>query len=104
MAFYKLSKLNPELTEKEFFEALVIADHGTLDDLLADDFVLIDVMTGSQVSKAQLLRVVADRTLRFEKINRMNFRVRFYGIAPMIKGQTELSGTYNGDRFEANRR
>lgn len=99
-----MSKQNPAVVEQEFFSALIKADKETLEKLLADDFVLIDVMTGSEVAKAALFDVIAARQLRFEEVNRLNYRVRIYGAAAVITGQTELIGRFNGRRFEVESR
>ena len=93
-------KQNPEGAEQEFFKALIEADKATLDRLLEDDFLLIDVMTGSEVSKAALLDVVDDGELRFDEVNRLDYLVRVYGEVAVITGQTEMAGTFNGRRFE----
>lgn len=99
-----MSKLNPEVADQEFFKALIEADQEALDRLLADDFVLIDVLTGSEVSKAALLEIVAAGGLRFEEVNQINFRVRVYGVVAVITGQTVISGGFNGRRFEVDSR
>ena len=99
-----MSNQNPEEVEQEFFKALIEADQEALDKLLADDFSLIDVMTGSEVSKAKLLDIVVARGFRFEEINRIDFRVRVYGTVAVITGQTEIIGGSNGRRFEVDSR
>ena len=99
-----MSKQNPEVADQEFFKALIEADQVALDRLLADDFVLIDVLTGSEVSKAALLEAVVAAGLRFEEINRVDFRVRIYGAVAVITGQTEIMGDFNGRRFEVDSR
>ena len=99
-----MSNQNPEKVEQEFFRALTEADQETLDKLLTDDFSLIDVMTGSELSKAEMLEIVAARSVRFEEINRIDFRVRFYGAVAVITGQTEIIGGFNGRRFEVDSR
>jgi ketosteroid isomerase-like protein len=99
-----MSKQNPEIAEQEFFKALVEADQETLDGLLADDFVLVDVLTGSEVSKAALLEIVGARGVRFGVIDRINFRVRLYGAVAVITGQTAVSGDFNNQRFEVDSR
>src|SRR4030095_12260870 len=95
-----MSKQNPEGVEQDFFEALIEADQEALDKLLADDFLLIDVLTGAEVSKAALLEIVIAGGLRFEEVNRIDFRVRVYGAVAVITGQTEIIGGLNGRRFE----
>jgi ketosteroid isomerase-like protein len=99
-----MKKQSPDGAEEEFFKALVEADQEALDRLLADDFLLIDVMTGSEVSKAELLEIVVARGFRFEEINRIDFRVRVYGAVAVITGQTEIIGGFNGRRFEVDSR
>src|SRR5215203_5469193 len=99
-----MSNRNPEDVEREFFKALIEADQEPLDRLLADDFLLIDVMTGSEVSKAELLEIVVAREFQFEEINRIDFRVRVYGTVAVITGQTEIIGGSNGRRFEVDSR
>ena len=47
--------MNPLAADANFFNALIKADIPALDRLLADDFVLIDVMGGSEISKSALL-------------------------------------------------
>ena len=98
-----MSKQIPEVAEQEFFTALVEADKTALDRLLADDFVLIDVLTGSEVPKSALLEAVEDG-LQFEEINQIDFDTRVYGSVAIITGQTKMSGSFNGPRFELNSR
>jgi ketosteroid isomerase-like protein len=91
---------NPEEVEQEFFTALVDADHEVLDRLLAKDFLLIDVLTGSEVSKAEFLEIVVAGGLTFEEVTRIDFRVRISGSVAIITGQSEIIGGLNGQRFE----
>jgi len=99
-----MSKQMPEAAEREFFRAMVEADKHSLDRLLADDFVLIDVMTASEVSKAAFLEVIADCRLRLDVVDRIDCRVRTFGEVAVITGQTEMSGSFNGRAFELNSR
>jgi hypothetical protein len=69
-----------------------------------DDFVLIDVMTGSEVAKAALLEVVGGGQLQFEAIERVESRVRAYGTAAVITGRTEMRGRFGGKAFGASSR
>ena len=39
--------MNPLNTDQQFFTALIAADIKTLEPILTDDFILIDVMSGS---------------------------------------------------------
>lgn len=99
-----MNKQSPEAVEQEFFTALIETDADRLAKLLADDFLLIDVMTGSEVSKAALLEVVRARLLRFDEINRIECRVRRYGVTAVITGRTEMRGVYAEQPFRASSR
>ena len=43
-------ELDPLVTDRQFFSALVAGSVEDLDQILADDFVLIEVMGGSEVT------------------------------------------------------
>jgi ketosteroid isomerase-like protein len=99
-----MSKHSPEAVEQEFFTALIEADVEMLTRVLADDFLLIDVMTGSEVPRSALLEVIAAGQLRFERIDRTEYRVRVYGTTAVITGRTEMSGAFGGQLFQASSR
>ena len=52
----------PLAAEQQFFSSLIGGDVGALDRILGDDFLLIDVMTGSEVKKPDLLAVLGSRS------------------------------------------
>ena len=99
-----MSKQSPEAVEQEFFTGLIDADVETLARVLADDFLLIDVMTGSEVPRAALLEVVEGGQVRFERIDRVEYRVRVYGGTAVITGRTEMNGLFGGQPFRASSR
>jgi len=99
-----MSKHTPEAVEQEFFDALVGADIASLVGILADDFLLIDVMTGSEIEKPALLEVVGGGLLKFEKIDRRHYRVRRYAATAIITGRTEMMGRFDEQPFEARSR
>ncbi len=99
-----MSKQSPETVEQDFFAALLKADSELLDQLLAEDFLLIDVMTGSEVPKAGLLETTKARQLRFDEITLKECRVRQYGPTAVITGRTEMKGIFGGEPFEASSR
>ena len=76
--------------ERQFFTALIAADGTALERLLADDFVLIDVMRGAEVSKQDLLAALGAGQVRFEAIEASDARVRMYGDAAVVTGRTEM--------------
>jgi hypothetical protein len=96
--------LTPDAVEQEFFAALIGSSVETLDRVLADDFVLIDVMTGSEISKAMLLEVIGAGQLKFEDIDRVEFRVRLYETAAVVNGRTEMKGSFAGEAFSTSSR
>lgn len=90
--------------ENRFFEALLLGDRAGLDRILDNDFLLIDVMTGSEVPKSALLDVVGSRQLVFEAIARIDARVRSYGGTAIVTGQTRMKGRYGGASFSPHSR
>ena len=90
--------------EERFFQALLLGDRAGLDQILDNDFLLIDVMTGSEVPKAALLDVVGSRQLVFETIARIDARVRSYDGAAVVTGQTRMTGQYGGASFSTHSR
>jgi len=99
-----MTRQNPESAEQEFFAGLIEANRDALAGVLSDDFVLIDVMTGSEVPKSALLDVVSGGGLKFESIDLVEHRVRVYGSTAVITGRTEMKGLYNGLAFQTSSR
>ena len=95
-----MNKQNPELVEQAFFRALIEADEAALERLMADDCLLIDVMSGSEVTRAQLIDTVASGRLQFDEIDRIDYRVRSYGMMAIVTGQTEMIGSFDGQTFK----
>jgi hypothetical protein len=69
----------PEGAETAFFDALLHRDVMELESLLTDDFLLVDVMSGSEVRKADLLGVLASGQLTFLEIDRLESHTRYFG-------------------------
>jgi len=90
--------------EDRFFQALLQADSVSLTGVLTPDFLLIDVMTGSEIPGPVLVDLVGSRQLRFESVNRIDARVRLYTGAAVVTGQTRMQGRYGEQRFEAHSR
>ena len=99
-----MNKLTPDAVEQEFFTALIEANVDKLNKILADDFILIDVMSGSEVSKTALLETISGGQLAFRNIDRIEFRVRIYTTTAVITGRTEMSGTFVDQAFRASSR
>jgi ketosteroid isomerase-like protein len=92
---------DPIAVDRQFFAALIAADTAALERLLADDFLLIDVMTGSEVPRAALLEVVGSGQLAFEAIDPAEVRCRRYGATAVVTGRTRMAGRYAGAAFGA---
>jgi hypothetical protein len=92
--------------DDRFFTALLGADSAALDQLLVDDFLLIDVNSGSEVAKALLVPAVGSRQLTFEAIDADGGarRVRRYGPTAVVTGRTQMRGHYAGAAWTAHSR
>jgi ketosteroid isomerase-like protein len=90
--------------EDRFFEALLLGDRSRLEQVLGEDFLLIDVMTGSEVPREALLEVVGSRQLVFEAIARIDAQVRSYDRTAIVTGQTRMKGNYGGASFSPHSR
>ena len=92
------------LTERHFFAALVDSSSDALDRLLTDDFTLIDVMKGDEISKAAFLDALQSGLLHFDRIEPLESRVRFYNGTGIITGRTEMRGRIDGNAFDRSSR
>jgi ketosteroid isomerase-like protein len=85
--------------ERAFFAALVAGDAKTLDSLLTDDFILVDVMAGNEITKPALLAAVASNQVKFDAIVPAEPRVRRYDTAAVITGRTHMTGRLGESPF-----
>jgi ketosteroid isomerase-like protein len=85
--------------ERRFFDALLAADVAVLDQTLAADFMLIDVMTGGETLKPALLAVIGSGQLRFDAVEVVESRVRWYGDSAVVTGQTRMTGRFGETPF-----
>jgi hypothetical protein len=90
---------DPMSAERAFFTALVEAKLDDLDRILADDFLLIDVMGGSEIAKDALIAVLGSGQLKFESIEPADPRVRLYQTTAVITGRTRMSGRFGESPF-----
>lgn len=95
---------DPLAAERRFFAALIAADLEDLDRVLADDFVLIDVMRGDEIPKPALVAVLGSGQLRFLAIEPLESRVRRYPGTAVVTGRTHMSGTFDGTPFTTSSR
>ena len=97
-------ELGAVVVERQFFSSLISGDVVALDRILADDFVLIDVMSGSEIARADLLAVLGSGLLKFEAIEPMGYRSRLHGATSIITGRTQMSGRFGETPFVASSR
>lgn len=83
-------KLDPLVTDRQFFSGLVDGSVKDLDQILADDFVLIEVMGGSEISKSSFFGAIESGQLKFETIEPADRRVRFYRTTAVVTGRTQM--------------
>jgi len=89
--------------ERRFFDGLM-TKVDEVDQLMADDSLLVDVLSGSEVTKSELLTVLRSGQLKFEKIEPLSSRVRFYADTAVITGTTEMSGRFADESFAVSSR
>ena len=90
--------------ETAFFEALLRGSREQLEGVLGPDFVLIDVMTGSEIPREVLVDLVGSGQLVFESIERLEARVRLYPGMAVVTGATRMRGHYGEQDFGAHSR
>jgi hypothetical protein len=93
------NELNPLSAEQEFFSSLIASKIQALDELLVDDFILVDVMRGAEITKPELLAAVASGQVRFEAIEPSGARVRNFGGTAIVNGRTEMRGRAGDTAF-----
>jgi ketosteroid isomerase-like protein len=76
--------------DRNFFKALTEGNGDALDRLLANDFILVDVMRGAEVPKAAMVELVGSGQLKFESITPAEVHARRYGSTAIVSGQTEM--------------
>ena len=100
-AFSYVAQADPLSADDQFFAALLGVNRDALDQLLAPDFLLIDVMTGSEILRAPFLDLVGSGQLVFDAIDPADRRVRRYQDVAVITGRTHMRGRFGGAPFAA---
>ena len=96
--------MEPREADHQFFDALTAGDLAKLEALLTDDFVLIDVMGGSEIDKSALLSAMRSGTLKFLSIVPGESRVKVVGEVAIVVGTTRMRGSFEGNVFETGSR
>lgn len=97
-------RMTAQDTDQQFFRLLIDSDTEGLERILAEDFVLIDVMSGGVISKAMLLSIIGPDRLQFEKIESAETLIRVYGDAAVVTGRTQMAGRVGEAPFSADSR
>jgi ketosteroid isomerase-like protein len=93
--------------DQRFFDALTAADHDTLAALLAEDFLIVDIHSGSIGTRAQLLALIRSGELVFPAVQSFPEEsiVRTVGEAGIVVGRTRMHFTGPDDTsFQADSR
>lgn len=96
-----VSVAGPERVDDRFFAALLAADAAELDGLLAEDFLLVDVVGGEAVDRSTFVATVGSGLLRLSAIRVLERRTRRYGDTAIVVGRTQMNGSFEGAAFEA---
>jgi len=96
--------MNPLTIDKQFFAALIAGDEQALDHILTDDFILIDVMSGSEITKPDFLAFIGSGQIKFESIEPADNRVRLYQTTAIVTGRTQMKGKLGDTPFAASSR
>ena len=96
--------MNPLTVDKQFFAALIVGDAQALDHILVDDFILIDVMSRSEITKLAFLAFIGSGQIKFESIEPAENRVRLYQTTAIVTGRTQMQGRLGEALFAASSR
>jgi ketosteroid isomerase-like protein len=100
-------KMNQETiveVDRRFFDALIHADVDELEQILTDDFIIIDVMRGAETSKSEILQAIRSAQVKFEEIEARDRLVRLYDKTGVVTGRTRMTLRFNDSSFEVGSR
>lgn len=95
---------DPQAADIGFFAALIDGDGRAVDHLLSDDFILVDMMSGSIIDKPSLISIIDAGQLKFESIEPADILVRCYDATAVITGRTDMRGSFSATPFSASSR
>jgi ketosteroid isomerase-like protein len=92
--------------DEAFFGALLSADVDSLEAVLADDFVIVDVMSGRVTGREEFLAAISSGMLRFAEVTRFpgEQSVRRRDTAGVVVGRTRMVMHFGPDKVTANSR
>jgi ketosteroid isomerase-like protein len=80
--------------QREWTEAALHGDTGTLNQLLSEDFIVMTPV--GELNKAQCMEEIERGDLKFESITCEDAVVRDYGDAAVVSGIVTVKGQYQG--------
>jgi ketosteroid isomerase-like protein len=92
--------------DESFFAALLAADHDLLGTILADDFLIIDVLSGQVARREELLGAISSGQLRFTEVTGYaeERSVRLRDSAAVVAGRTQMVMRYQANKVTAQSR
>ncbi len=96
--------LSPLDADRLFFSSLLDANLETLNQLLSNEFILIDILSGSEINKTSLLSVLKSGQVKFDAIELIESHMRIYPATALITGHTKMSGQFGETPFNINSR
>ena len=75
-----------------FFASLIEANLPVLDRLLTEDFILIDVLSGSEITKPDFLAAIGSRQVTFDVVEPADNRERQWQETSIVTGCTRIQG------------
>jgi ketosteroid isomerase-like protein/GNAT superfamily N-acetyltransferase len=93
-------------SDEAFFAALLAADHDLLGTILADDFLIVDVLSGQVTRREELIGAISSGQLRFAEVTRYaeERSVRLRGPVAVVTGRTRMVLGYQGNEVIAHSR
>ena len=98
-----MEREDPIKTDREFLRALVAGEFDLVEQILADDFVLID-LSGAVVPRDGFLTGLRSGELHFESIQPEDVSAHVYDGTALVRGRTTMKGTFKGAPFTFNSR
>ena len=90
-----------ELAEDRFFDALVAGDVERIEELLTEEFLIVDVMSAAVIDRPSFIAALRDGLVGFESVHLVERVTRRYGDTAIIVGRTQMSGSFDGATFAA---
>jgi ketosteroid isomerase-like protein len=89
--------------EKEFAEAIVKNDLDGIEQLVTDDWIIIDPK-GEIVDRMRFFEVIKSGALTHDTMESEDFRVRVYGDSAVVTALTRTKGKFMGQEFSTQER